>query len=82
MTRLLREKNVMMMNSETQKNLISPWPLTVKEILNGLNEVRSIPVRLEKRTTWVRTEIQGHVLKLLKVLGVAIPSKILKIDSV
>ena len=82
MTRLLREKNVMMTNSATQKNLISPRPLTVKEILSGLSEVRSIPVRLEKRTTWVRTEIQGHILKLLRALGVAIPSKILKIDSV
>jgi hypothetical protein len=42
-----------------------------------LAEVRAIPVKVKDQTFWMRTDIKGNAVKLLRAVGAAIPPKLL-----
>jgi hypothetical protein len=56
---------------------IDSRPLTAALAFEELNSVLAIPVKIKDQTIWVRTDIQGNALKLLKVLHMKISPKIL-----
>lgn len=81
LTRCLREKKVKLKRSSIERAEIKGRPLTVSEAMRDLLEVRAVPVQVDNRTLWIRTEIEGNAANLFKVAGVRIPSKLLKIEG-
>lgn len=82
MTKLLREKEVMLESKAIEEAQIDERLLTVAEAMQELAEVRAMPVKLKNNLVWVRNDIKGNAAKLLKAIGVAIPPKLLKHVSV
>jgi transposase len=80
-TRLLREKNLVLKSVAIDHGPIKQRPLTVAESLKELNEVRAVPVKIREKTIWCRTDIAGNAAALFKAVGVGIPPKILKTTS-
>lgn len=78
MTKLLREKNVVLQSKAIDEECIKRRPLTVMEAMQELAEVRAIPVRLKDNLVWIRNDITGNAAQLLRAIGVAIPPKLLK----
>ena len=56
--------------------------LSHEEIMDNLNEIRLIEMQTEVRKILMRTEIEGINNKILRVLGVKIPSFIVREDVV
>ena len=56
--------------------------LSHEEIMDNLNEIRLIEMQTEGRKILMRTEIEGINNKILRVLGVKIPSFIVREDVV
>lgn len=81
MTKILREKQVVLESPAMGKKGIRERALTVVEAMRELTEVRVMPVKLKGKTVWVRTDINGNAAKLFKAMGVAIPPKLLKISG-
>lgn len=77
MTKLLREKAIMLESKAVNMGQIDERPLTVSEAMQELAEVRAIPVKLKDNLVWVRNDIKGNAAQLLKALGVSIPPKLL-----
>jgi hypothetical protein len=46
-----------------------------------LKKVRAIPVTFQGKVAWVRTDIKGNAAKIFRAIGIAIPSKLLKLSS-
>jgi transposase len=82
MTKLLREKGVILESKAIDKQLINKRPLTVLEAMQELAEVRAMPVKLKGNLVWVRNDIKGNAAQLLKAIGASIPPKLLKHTSV
>jgi len=82
MTKLLREKGVMLESKTIDNGQIDKRPLTVLEAMQELAEVRAIPVRLKDNLVWVRNDIKGNAAQVLKAIGVRIPPKLLKHTSI
>lgn len=80
-TQALRQANANRQSKAITEKVIEPRPLTAASALRELNEVRAIPVTLGSQRLWIRTDIQGHVAQLFQVLGLRIPPKLLKVDS-
>jgi hypothetical protein len=76
-TKVLREKQVELESLAIEQKIIEKRPLTVVEAMRELVEVRAFPVSLRGHMVWVRSDIKGNAAKLLKAIGVAIPSKLL-----
>lgn len=81
MTKLLREKGVILESKAIDQGQIDKRPLTVLEAMQELAEVRAIPVKLRDNLVWVRNDIKGNAALLLKAIGAAIPPKLLKHHS-
>ena len=62
-------------------NTIAPRPLTVSSAMLELKEVRAIPVTLQGKIAWVRTDIKGNAAKIFRLMGIAIPPKLLKLST-
>lgn len=78
LTKLLRQKAVVLTQPSIQEKIIEKRPLTVPEAMMELCEVRAVPVQLgHEKTVWVRTDINGNAAKLLSVAGIKHPPKIL-----
>jgi hypothetical protein len=45
-----------------------------------LKEVRAIPVNLQGKIAWVRTDIKGNAAKIFRAIGIAIPPKLLMLS--
>lgn len=82
MTKVLREKGVILESKAIDEGQIDKRPLTVLEAMQELAEVRAIPVKLRDNLVWVRNDIKGNAAQLLKAIGVRIPPKLLKQASV
>jgi hypothetical protein len=63
MTQALREKKLMLGSSAIDSAIIDPRPLTVVEAMRELQEVRAVPVKVHSTTIWVRTDINGIVIR-------------------
>lgn len=80
-TKLLREKNLVLKSVAIDEGPIKKRPLTVAEALKELNEVRAVPVKIRGKTIWCRTDIAGNAAALFQAVGARIPAKILKINT-
>lgn len=78
MTKLLRQKDVILKSAAIQEGTIDERPLTVTEAMKELAEVRAIPVKLKKSHVWVRTDIKGNAASLFKAIGIPFPPRVLK----
>jgi len=78
MTKLLREKGVILESTAIQEGTIKERPLTVVEAMRELAEVRAIPVTVKNTRVWVRNDIKGNAAQLFKAIGAPIPPKLLK----
>jgi len=59
---------------------ISSIELSHEEIIDNLNKIRLIEMQTEGRKILMRTEIEGINNKILRALGVKIPSFIVRED--
>src|SRR3990170_741773 len=62
-TKLLRLQHIKYESHAVDNGTIEPRPLTVSSAMLELKEVRAIPVNLQGRTAWVRTDIKGNAAK-------------------
>lgn len=76
-TRELRTQKEMMESKSSLNKTIDGRPLTAALAFEELNSVLAIPVKIKEQTIWVRTDIPENAVKLLKVLHMKIPPKIL-----
>jgi len=81
LTKLLRQQHTEYESHAVDDGTISPRPLTVSSAMLELKEVRAIPVNLQGKIAWVRTDIKGNAAKIFKAIGIAIPPKLLKVSS-
>ena len=54
--------------------------LTVSSAMRQLSELRAVPVTVNDKTLWLRTDITGNVSEVFKAIGVKIPSKQLQVE--
>jgi hypothetical protein len=80
-TKLLRQQHIEYESHAVDNGTITQRPLTVSSAMLELKEIRVIPVNLQGKIAWVRTDIKGNAAKIFKVLGMAIPPKLLKLSS-
>ncbi|HCJ84368.1 MAG TPA: hypothetical protein DHV41_03060 [Parachlamydiales bacterium] len=80
MTKLLRQGHFEYESASVQNGTIDSRALTVASVMHELKEVRAVPVKLQDKTAWVRTDIHGNSAKMFKALGMAIPPKLLQIE--
>jgi transposase len=76
-TKELRTHKQMMESNSSMDNTIDSRPLTAALAFEELNTVLAIPVKIKEQTIWVRTDIPKNAQKLLQVLHMKIPPKIL-----
>jgi len=67
----------MMESRSSLDRIIESRPLTAALAFEELNSVLAIPVKIKEQTIWVRTDIPENAVKLLKVLHMKMPPKIL-----
>ena len=77
-TKLLRQKGVVLENAAIHDGVIRERPLTILEGMRELAEVRAIPVTIKDTCVWVRTDIKGNAARLLAAIGAPIPPRLLK----
>jgi len=77
-TKMLREKKIILESKAIGEGQISKRPLTVPEAMQELAEVRAMPVKLKDNLVWIRSDIKGNAAQLLKAIGAPIPPKLLK----
>ena len=77
-TKLLREKKLILKSAAIEEGRIKKRPLTVAEAMKELSEVRAVPVKIREKTIWCRTDIAGNAAALFHAVGARIPAKILK----
>jgi transposase len=76
-TKELRSHQEMMESRSGLDRIIESRPLTAALAFEELNSVLAIPVKIKEQTIWVRTDIPENAVKLLKVLHMKMPPKIL-----
>jgi len=76
-TKELRTHKEMMESVSSLDKTIDSRPLTAALAFEELNTVLAIPVKIKEQTIWVRTDIPKNAQKLLQVLHMKIPPKIL-----
>ena len=82
LTKLLRQKEMILSSHSIQEGIIKKRSLTVSESMKELSEVRAVPVQLgHDKTIWVRTDINGNASKLFALAGIKQPAKILEYDG-
>jgi len=81
MTKILRVQGVELESRAIDEEIIKPRPLTVVEAMRELCEVRAIPVNVQSKKIWVRTDIAGNASKLFKTPGLKIPPKVLNMAT-
>lgn len=78
LTKLLRQKGMILTSHSIQEEIIRERPLSVAEAMKELCEVRAVPVEFgNDNTVWVRTDINGNAAKLFTAAGIKQPPKIL-----
>jgi transposase len=77
LTKRLRQANTFIETKSSDKNIIKTRPLTAVAAMDQLMQVMAVPVNVKKETIWLRTDIPTNAIKLLKAIGMKIPSKIL-----
>jgi|SRR5215216_2974099 len=77
LTKALRKTEEQLESKAIKNKIIEERPLTVVQAMNELNEVMAIPVNIKQHTIWIRTDIGPNAQKLLTIMGMRIPPKIL-----
>lgn len=78
LTKRLRGQYVYQKSKSIEKKIIKNRPLTVVAAMEQLSQVMAVPVKVKNETIWLRTDIPPNGTKLMKAIGMKIPSKILK----
>lgn len=78
LTKNLRENAKQLWTKTVEKGWIGSRALTSVQGMKELNQVLAIPVKVRKQNLWVRTDIPDNAMKLLQVMKMKIPPKILK----
>jgi len=81
MTTALRQNAATRKSKAIDNNTIDARALTAAATLEELSEVRVAPLKLGKRTIWMRTEISGNAQKLFQALHIKIPPRILRDEN-
>jgi transposase len=81
-TRALRRSRDDYDGRAVQEKIIDARQLSAVTVFRELADVRAIPVDIGSKRLWVRTDIRGHVAVLFQRLGLRIPPKLLKTESV
>lgn len=76
-TKELRNNPELIESKSTRDKTIKKRPLSAALAFEELNSVMAIPVKVKKQTIWVRTDIPENALKLLRILHMKIPPKII-----
>ena len=74
-------RGIMLKDQSIQDKTVKSRFLTVSEAMRQLKEVRAVPVTVKDKTLWMRTDISGNTADVFKAIGVKIPSKQLKAES-
>jgi len=77
LTKKLRESNMTQESKSIEKGIVKQRPLTSAVAMEELNRLMAVPVKVKKETIWLRTDIPPNAIKLMKAIGMKIPSKIL-----
>jgi hypothetical protein len=77
LTKRLRQRNIYQKSKSIEKKIIKNRPLTVAAAMEQLSQVMAVPVKVKKETIWLSTDIPPNGIKLMKAIGMKIPSKIL-----
>jgi len=77
LTKALRKTKEQLESKAIKNKIIEERPLTTVQAMNELNEVMAIPVNIKQHTIWLRTDIGPNAQKLLTVIGMRIPPKVL-----
>lgn len=77
-TRALRKEEEKLKSKAVSKKIIRRRPLTAPMALKDLCWVVAVPVEINDKCFWVRTDIPENGNKLFRALGLKIPPKILK----
>ena len=77
LTKALRKTKEQLESKAIKNKIIEERPLTVVQAMNELNEVMAIPVNIKQHTIWIRTDIGPNAQKLLTIIGMRIPPKVL-----
>ena len=80
-TKLLRQKEVVLESPAASEDAIQERPLTVAEAMQELAEVRAIPVKIKDVQVWVRNDIKGNAARLFSAIGAPIPPRLLKSEG-
>lgn len=78
LTKILRVKEEQLMSKTIEKGWIESRTLTSVQGIKELNQVLAIPVKVRKQKIWVRTDIPENAMKLLMVMNIKIPPKVLQ----
>jgi transposase len=81
LTKKLREQKVRMQSKATNDKTVRARPLTAPLAIHELEDVRA-PVEIAQQRIWVRTEIPANGNQLFKAIGMQMPPKILKIETI
>jgi transposase len=77
MTKAIRTQYENLQSNSIEKKLIKTRRLTLNMVMEELNSVLAIPLKIKSQTIWVRTDIPSNTLDLLKAMKMRIPPKIL-----
>lgn len=80
LTRQLRSADEQLASKTVKKKIIHKRPLTVSMGMQSLLDVVAVPVEMNRKRIWVRTDIDENALKLFRALQMKIPPKILKTE--
>ncbi len=81
LTKVFRIKGLKLKSAAIKKGLVKARPLSAKEAMRDLLEVRAVPVKMRDRILWMRTEIEGNAAAVFQAIKLKIPPKLLKISS-
>ena len=76
-TKKLRENSQMLTSKSIENKIIETRDLTAYQAMSEMATVMAVPVQVKNKVIWVRTDIPENGNKLLRALGIRIPSKIL-----
>jgi len=76
-TKSLRQHHAIRASKASKRNIIDERPLSAKEALTELAELRAIPIKIQNETIWVRNEMGANAKTLFAALHLRPPPRVL-----
>ena len=80
LTKRFHDRGILLKDKSVQEQKVQSRLLTVSSAMRQLSELRAVPVTVNDKTLWLRTDITGNVSEVFKAIGVKIPSKQLQVE--